>query len=340
MFETEKKRYIFTGKKAKLHTPVLMLFFNRPEQFFKVFEQVAMVRPEKLFLYQDGPRCNRNDVPGINECRDVLNRINWDCEVQTWFRDKNYGCDPSEYLSQKWAFGEVDRCIVLEDDDVPSQSFFFFCEELLERYKDDERINMISGMNTLGIYNDEESDYFFSTMCSIWGWASWRRVIESWDETYAFLDNSSVVENMLALKDSTQSEVLIQAARSHKKSGIPFYETILATDMFLNHRINIVPSKNLISNIGIAASSTHSADSIEKIPHGIRRVFNMETYEFDFPLRHPRYMVEDIAYQKKVKRIMGWGHPFICLWRGIDSKLLRIQYKINKILRGKRENEI
>jgi len=332
MFENEKKVVLYSGEKACLQTPVLMLFFNRPEQFFQVFEQVAKARPAKLFLYQDGARIERNDIPGINKCREVLGHINWECEVHTWFREKNYGCDPSEYLSQKWAFGEVERCIVLEDDDVPCQSFFTFCEEMLERYKDDERVNIISGMNTLGKYNDENADYFFSTMCSIWGWASWRRVVEKWDETYAFLDDETTVGNILELKEGTQSQVLIQAAKNHRSSGVPFYETILATDMFLNHRLNIVPSKNLISNIGIAATSTHSADSIEKIPHGIRRVFNMKTYEYKFPLRHPKYMVEDVYYQKKVKRILGWDHPLVCYWRGIDSKLLKFRFRIKTML--------
>lgn len=325
MFENEKKYYKFTGRESQLDTPVLLLFFNRPEQFFQVFKQVARVRPYKLFLYQDGARNNKNDIEGIIECRRILEMIDWNCEVYTWFREKNYGCDPSEYLSQKWAFSIVDKCIVLEDDDVPSQSFFYFCQELLIKYENDERINIISGMNTLGKYNEKEGDYFFSTMCSIWGWASWRRVVEKWSENYEFLENNKAVENIMALKSSTQVEVLLKASRNHQATGIPYYETILATDMFLNHRINIVPSKNLIKNIGIAATSTHSTDSIEKLPKGIRRVFNMDVYEFDFPLRHPKYMVEDIAYQKQVKRIMGWGHPLVCYWRGLESKWIKFR---------------
>ena len=325
MFENEKEYYKFVGKKAKLETAVLLLFFNRPKQFFQVFEQVAIARPEKLFLYQDGARESKDDAKGMDECRKVLDRIDWECEVYTWFREKNYGCDPSEYISQKWAFSIVDKCILLEDDDVPSQSFFYFCQELLNKYENDERINIISGMNTLGKYNEKDADYFYTTMCSIWGWASWRRVVEKWDAKYEFLTSQKAVDNIMALKDLTQTEVLLKATRSHQLSGIPYYETILATDMFLNHRINIVPSKNLIKNIGIAETSTHSTDSIEKLPRGIRRVFNMDVYELDFPLRHPKYMIEDIDYQKRVKRIMGWGHPFVVCWRGIESKWLKVK---------------
>ena len=102
--------------------PVLILFFNRPQQLSQVFEQVRNARPSKLFLYQDGPR-GEHDLPGIKACREVTDQIDWDCKVHRMYQEKNYGCDPSEYISQKWAFSMVDKCIVLEDDDVPSVSF-------------------------------------------------------------------------------------------------------------------------------------------------------------------------------------------------------------------------
>ena len=94
--------------------PVLILFFNRPQQLSQVFEQVRNARPSKLFLYQDGPR-SEHDLPGIKACREVTDQIDWDCEVHRMYQEKNYGCDPSEYISQKWAFSMVDKCIVLED---------------------------------------------------------------------------------------------------------------------------------------------------------------------------------------------------------------------------------
>ena len=113
--------------------PVLILFFNRPQQLSQVFEQVRNARPSKLFLYQDGPR-GEHDLPGIKACREVTDQIDWDCKVHRMYQEKNYGCDPSEYISQKWAFSMVDKCIVLEDDDVPSVSFFTFCKEMLDKY--------------------------------------------------------------------------------------------------------------------------------------------------------------------------------------------------------------
>ena len=131
-------------KSALVDVPVLILFFNRPQQLSQVFEQVKKARPSRLFLYQDGARSER-DLPGIEACREIVSQIDWECEVEQLYQEKNFGCDPSEYLSQKWAFSKVDKCIVLEDDDVPAVSFFQFCKEMLDKYEHDTRISMIAG---------------------------------------------------------------------------------------------------------------------------------------------------------------------------------------------------
>ena len=174
-------------KPALVDVSVLILFFNRPKLLAQVFEQVKKARPARLFLYQDGPRGER-DMPGIEACRKVVADIDWECEVHHNYQEKNYGCDPSEYMAQKWAFSLSDKCIVLEDDDVPAVSFFGFCKELLDKYEHDTRISMIAGFNNEEITPDITSDYFFATTFSIWGWASWRRVTDQWDEFYTFLE--------------------------------------------------------------------------------------------------------------------------------------------------------
>ena len=164
-------------KPALVDVPVLILFFNRPQQLSQVFEQVKKARPSRLFLYQDGAR-NEHDLPGIKACREIVSQIDWECEVERFYQEKNFGCDPSEYISQKWAFSKVDKCIVLEDDDVPSVSFFRFCKEMLDKYEHDTRISMIAGFNPEEISKDIPYDYFFATTFSIWGWASWKRVVD------------------------------------------------------------------------------------------------------------------------------------------------------------------
>ncbi len=317
--------------------PVLIIFFARPEQFAQVFHQVRIARPSKLYLYQDGPRKNNTeDLAGIQQCRRIAFEVDWNCEIHTYFQSENVGCDPSEYLAQKWMFETEEMGIVLEDDDVPSQSFFPFCKELLERYKEDERINMICGMNNVGICDYTPYDYIFTTSGSICGWASWKRVIDTWDESYKILEDKFNLKQMSGYMDmfinSTQH---INNLKLHKNIGKAYYESILSTSMHLNHRLNIVSAKNLISNIGITANSTHSVSNISMLPKGIRRIFNMETYEIAFPLKHPPYVIDDVEFRNRIYRIMAKGHPFVRFYRKVESILLRIK---NKDFKGLKES--
>lgn len=307
--------------------PVLLIFFTRVEVFKKVFEQVKIARPSKLFLYQDGPRENRlEDIENIKKCREIAEDIDWKCEVHKFYQPKNVGCDPSEYIAQKWAFSIVDRCIVLEDDDVPSQSFFPFCAELLEKYKDDERINMICGMNHLGISDNCPYDYLFSTSGAIWGWASWRRVTDTWEENYDFLNDDYALNLLNKLPDfSSYTGVIISNSKMHKSTGKAYYESILGASRIFNSRLNIVPKKNMISNVGISVDAVHTASSLELVPRGIRCVYNMKTHEMDFPLKHPKYVICDRNHVEGVFRILGRGHYWICKYRGIESRFLKIK---------------
>ena len=170
----------------KTDIAVLMLFFNRPETFQQAFDAVKASRPSKLLLYQDGPReGNEKDRKGMEACRRIASdeNIDWECEVHRHYCERNQGCDPSGFLSQKWAFSLADKVAVVEDDVVPAPSFLPFCKEMLDRYEHDERITMVAGFNTDEVTPNVPYDYFFTSAFSIWGWASWRRVVEKWDGT-------------------------------------------------------------------------------------------------------------------------------------------------------------
>lgn len=318
--------------RALIDVSVLILFFNRPEPLSKVFEQVRKARPTRLFLYQDGPRGER-DMPGIEACRDVVSHVDWECEVQTLFQEKNYGCDPSEFLSQKWAFSMTDKCIVLEDDDVPTQSFFHFCKEMLDRYEHDERVWMISGFNQEERTTDVDSSYFFAETFNIWGWASWRRVVDTWDEHYMFLDDDKAVAQLreLIAQRRLRSDFLLNCER-HRELGRAFYETIFQASMLLNHGLAIVPALNQINNLGATADSTHFAGSIYTMPRGYRRIFTMGRHELQFPLVHPKHVMPHVAFKERVFRIMGWGHPWLKAWRSVEELCLNLRYGNFKLI--------
>ena len=310
-----------------IDVPVLILFFNRPKQLSQVFEQVRVARPSRLFLYQDGPRGER-DMPGILACRKVVEEIDWDCQVERMYQERNYGCDPSEYISQKWAFSRVEKCIVLEDDDVPDPTFFRFCKELLDRYEYDTRVTMISGFNHEEHTPDVgDASYFFTSNHSIWGWASWRRVIDQWDEHYAFLDDPVQLQQMenLIRQRGFRDDFLL-TCRRHRELGKAFYETISESCMRLNNGLAIVPRDNLINNLGVTTDSTHFAGTTATLPRGYRRIFTMGRHPIQFPLQHPPHVMEHVAFKERVYRIMAWNHPGIKIARSIEELWLNLRH--------------
>lgn len=312
-------------EKAKIDVAVLILFFNRPEPLAKVFEQVRKARPARLFLYQDGPR-SQSDMEGIEACRRIVGEVDWECDVRRFYQDTNQGCDPSEFISQRWAFSLADKCIVLEDDDVPSQSFFTFCKELLDRYADDPRVEMIAGFNAEEVTTDVEADYFFTQTFSIWGWASWRRVVERWDEHYGFLDSKEAVGRLESLiKQRRMRKDFLPMCRDHRQSGKAFYETIFWADMLLHNGLAIMPKQNLVNNLGPLAQSTHFGAELSTLPHRLRRMFTMQRFEIDHPLRHPQYMIEHVEYKNRLYKINAWGHPWIKIARSMEELCLNLK---------------
>lgn len=339
-----------TKQPAKIDVAVLMLFFNRPDHFGQVFAEVRKARPSKLFLYQDGPRGER-DREGIAACREICSddHIDWQCEVHRMYLDANQGCDPSGFKSQKWAFSSVEKCIVLEDDVVPSQSFFPFCKDLLDRYENDDRITMIAGFNTDEVTPDCKDSYFFTSVFSIWGWASWARVINRREGDYAFMRDDEAVSRLGALvKARGQRSDFLQMCRDHAASGKEYFESIFWADMLLNNGLAIMPQKNLVRNIGLTADSTHFSANLKTTPRGLRRIFTMKSHVLEFPLRHPRYVVDHVAYKDRFYKANAWGYPWIKIGRSFEELALNLRYgnfsvigkaivnRINKLLGRKR----
>lgn len=312
----------------KTDVAVLLLFFNRPDHFREVFAEVRKARPSRLFLYQDGARGER-DVAGIEACRAVCadDNIDWECEVHRCYLDKNQGCDPSGFRSQQWAFSLTDKCIVLEDDVVPSQSFFPFCKEMLDRYEHDERIAMVAGFNTDEATADCTDSYFFTSVFSIWGWASWSRVILKREGDYTFMrDPQAVIQLSNLVKERKVRSDFMRMCQDHSQSGKEYFESIFWAAILLNSQLAIMPQINQISNIGLTANSTHFSASVATTPRGYRRIFTMKRHELDFPLRHPRYVVEHVAYKQRHYKVNAWGHPWIKVGRSFEELFLNLRY--------------
>lgn len=323
----KKMCYDTVMKESLVDISVLLVFFARPDTFAEVFAQVKKARPARLFLYQDGPREARpDDIENIAKCREIAADIDWDCEVKTLYQEKNVGCDPSGYIAHTWAFSQTDKCIVLEDDVVPSVSFFSFCKAMLDKYENDERVMLISGFNPQEITPKISSDYFFSCTTYTWGWASWSRVVRQWDGEYHFLDNENDVARIKAyMQKYNVMKNFLNMCASHKASGKSHFETILIANQYLQDGLTLVPKKNMINNIGITANSTHYASDLRLIPRGYRRIFTMKRYEIEFDkIESPNEVVDYHPYKNDTYRIYGWGHPCVKIWRLIESSFYRL----------------
>lgn len=285
---------------------VLIIFFIREDVLKKTFEAVRQARPRRLLLWQDGARENRpDDVEKVQKCRQIVENIDWDCEVYKNYQTKNWGCDPSTFYSHKWAFSIVDKCIVLEDDGVPSQSFFVYCKELLDRYENDPRVAKICGMNQIPSYPFKNS-YLFTTVGSL-GWASWRRVADTWDEKYTFLDDPGKIRLYENSYGTYADRQYLKLCKKHRDSGKPHWETIQTFARIFNNQLNIIPATNMIHNIGLGEDSTHSNVGFESLPSSIREAFYQQAMDIEFPLNHPDTIVEDVQYLKAYYKQTGHG---------------------------------
>ena len=187
---------------APLQTAVLFLVFNRLDTTRRVFEAIRKAQPPRLYIAADGARVGKHgEAEKVQAVRDyTMKNIDWKCEVKTLFRDQNLGCKYAVSGGISWFFEQEEQGIILEDDCLPSQSFFWFCEELLERYADDEQIFIITGYNKQQRWHPEIYDYFFSNFGGIWGWASWRRAWAHFDGDMKDLEyyaNTNYFENLL-----------------------------------------------------------------------------------------------------------------------------------------------
>lgn len=314
--------------------PVALVFFNRPDVFAKVFECVKMARPSKLFLILDGPRNNRpDDAENVEKCKKICSEIDWECEVHRDYSEKNLGCGMRIYSGIANAFQIVDRLVIIEDDVTFAKDFLPFCAEVLERYKDDQRIGMISGMNQIGRYDECPYSYFFSSHGGgISGWATWKRVWDDieWDLTKIVKDEyiTSIfpyvrMTKKIGDRDITRLKQKCESmSKGEKQSSWSFQFGF--TTLALQSRLRIIPKVNLTSHIGLIGESVHNTVTYYRLPRAVRRIHNAPVFELEKPLIHPRYMVDDIPFLKKQYRLMGTYSKWIQYSRFMESQLYRI----------------
>ena len=327
--------------KSLLEVPVVILFYIRPDTLKKVFEMVKQARPSILFLIQDGPENdNVKDLELIKECRLIVENIDWDCAVYKNYSELNLGCGVRPYSGISWVFKHVERAIILEDDCVPALSFFKFCDEMLERYKDDQRVGIISGLNHFDEYYFGGCSYGFAKSAGIWGWATWKDRWAKYTEEDFLLPKitNDYVKKCLLMDISPKfaakhrvSSWSKQNVKLNKNNYVPSYwDSQWSLVRYLNSWVSIVPKYNQITNIGIGNGATHSVNHIKYLPKKISRFFFKETRELSFPLIHPDYLLADRNYDKRYYKII---HPnfLIRISQRLHRCVIKFIYINNKV---------
>ncbi len=285
-------------KSKSFKVAVALLAFNRPEKTRQVFEKIRQIKPPILLVSADGPRQSHpEDIEKCAAVRRIFSTIDWPCELVTNFSAANLGSYRKNSDSLTWIFDTVDEAIILEDDCIPEQSFFYFCSELLERYRHDERVMLISGNNFQFGHGLDQHSYFFSRYIHTWGWAAWKRTWRSVDLSMHRWPEFNSLRGLESLRLGSRStrywKGVFQNMYAGKRRFAWDYQLQLA--LFMENGLAISPSANLVKNIGFDQDSVH---------HKNRRhiLCNVPTSEMEFPLKHPPFVLPGFLEDQFISR--------------------------------------
>lgn len=294
-------------------TPVLLVGFNRPETMSVVLERLREVQPAQMFIAIDGPRVDRpGEADKVQQCRDLVHRIDWDCEISTLFQEQNLGCGLGVSTAISWFFDQVEEGIILEDDIVPEISFFGFCEQLLDRYRNDDRVFAVSGCNYVPPSGQARPDqpYRFSRVPHIWGWATWRRswrtyrldikdwrsrlpVRKIWSDVHGSVPGTAVWISMFELLG---------------RGEIDTWDGQLVLAAMAQGQFTATSNINLVRNIGFGVGATHTIEDRDELQ----------------PIGRAPLPVPDVPIQVDDKAD-AWTrrHHYRATWRGLSGQAAR-----------------
>jgi len=309
-------------------SPVLLITFNRPDYTIQVFEKIRQAKIKKLYIANDGPReGNIEDQKAREEIKKIIDSIDWDCDVHTLFQEKNLGCGIGVSTAITWAFENEDRMIILEDDCVPSLSFFNYCYHCLEKYENDTRVWLISGRSYhqgSKFFNDK--DYIFSHFGHIWGWATWKRCWNYFDmrmeDFPKFLKIGGAV-NVLATEEQGKlyNKMYKKLFNDRENLQTSTWDFQFDYAILKNGGLSIVPSKNLIYNIGVVGTHSKSETSDHKMVAS-------EDYKIK---REPKFVITEREYEilhfnNHIRKI----HGFIPMYKRFFRKIKKVWKKLWK----------
>jgi hypothetical protein len=302
-----------------MHTPVSFFIFKRPDTTKKVFEAIRQAKPSKLFVIADGARPERiGESEKCEATRAIIEKVDWDCEVIKEYSDINLGCAKRVSSGLDFVFNQVEEAIILEDDCLPDQTFFPFCEELLEKYRFDHRINSISGNNVQFGRKRTNYSYYFSVYNHSWGWATWRRAWQNYDlyiKLWKEIQQTNYLQNILIDSEAVGYWSRIFESVYENPLGITWDYQWLFTN-WMQNSLTIIPNRNLVTNIGFGVDATHCIDS------GNSKYDNMSVSQIYFPLKHPPYIIRDLKADRFTQGTMFK-----------ETQIQKLKHYVKKILK-------
>jgi hypothetical protein len=299
----------------QLSTPVALIIFNRPDATARVFAEIARARPPKLLVVADGPKTgNAVQAEMCRQARAVLDAVDWPCEVVTNYSDSNLGCRQRVSSGLDWVFATVPEAIILEDDCLPDPSFFRYCEDMLNRYREDSRIGMVCGDNFQFGRTIGSASYYFSKYTHIWGWATWARAWRHYDVSASLWPEllASGLFDRIALpceRDSWR-----RAFDGVYRGEIDTWDFQWTLACWCQSMLAVMPQVNLISNIGFGSQATHTS---QPSVYG-----NLPVSEIKWPLREPNV----IAANPEADRATARGMFAVSIGRRLVRRIRRMGF--------------
>ena len=295
-----------------LKTPVVLIIFNRPNTTEIVFKEIAKAKPEILFVIADGPRPNYpEDVEKCAATRRIIDKVNWKCEIIKNYSDENLGCWKRVPTGISWVFDNVEEAIIFEDDCRPNQSFFKFCEKLLDEYRDDERVMQICGNNFQLKKVQNKYSYFFSNHNICWGWATWKEKWAIFEPDGKKLLSELKTRKLQKEADFNNSYGYIKMLKDQIKGKNNSWAVRWYMSAFLKDMLTLYPGQSYVQNIGFDQQGTHCGESdIFNINLNTKFVFNKINVN------------ENLEARKKIELFLKKTKPSI--FQRIKSKFLNL----------------
>lgn len=303
------------------NVPILFIIFKRYDTTIKVFKEIQKIKPKKLYIAADAGRSSEEQIK-CEETRSIIKNIDWECEIFTLFQKKNQGCKYGPYTAINWFFQHEEEGIILEDDCLPNNSFFQFMKEMINKYRDDDRIGMIAGHNPINI--EIPYSYTFSRFKGCWGWATWKRAWNKIDIELQQIDYTKHIIPFMVYNKKREKHWK-QALKLIEENKVAAWDWPWYFSLAAQNQLCIFPKKNLVANIGFGDDGTHCMGNAPENA--------LTTYELEFPLKSPSSITPYLEFEYTFEQGLNMG---IINIRTIVGKICPIPIKriIKKILKS------